>query len=153
MSVAVTPPAGFLPPSDPGATHATVAIAVLGGRILDALTPDPDNADGPERVLDTTLAEGTRLLERGDHDPARLMRSGVWQHPVRNRRLARLAGLVAAGHLGAAREAFPQLTGLRLRRPGGRVVLLAGNLEHALALAGHLPDPPVVCDDGRADCA
>jgi hypothetical protein len=82
-----------------------------------------------------------------DHDPARLMRSGVWQHPVRNRRLARLAGLIAAGSLGGTREAFPQLVGMRLRRPRGRVVLLAGNVEHALALAGHLPDSPVVCGD------
>lgn len=80
-----------------------------------------------------------------DDDPVRLMRSGVWQHPVRNRRLARLAGLVAAGRSAEVREQLPHLTDVHLRRHGGRVVLLAANVEHALALAGYLSDAPISC--------
>jgi hypothetical protein len=79
------------------------------------------------------------------HDPVRLVRSGVWQHPVRNRRLARLAGLIAAGQYANARKEYPQLAGVQPRRPGGRVVLLAANVEHALAVAGYLPDAPIAC--------
>ncbi|WP_439627012.1 hypothetical protein [Gemmata sp.] len=80
-----------------------------------------------------------------DDDPVRLMRSGVWQHPVRNRRMARLAGLLAAGRSAEVREQLPQLADVRLRRHGGRVVLLAANVEHALALADYLSDAPIAC--------
>lgn len=88
-----------------------------------------------------------------DDDPVHLMRSGVWQHPVRNRRLARLAGLVATGQFTEVREELPQLAGVQARRHGGRVVLLAANVEHALALAGYQSDAPVACgnDVCRAD--
>lgn len=75
--VAFNPLAGLVLAIDLGATHATVAIADLGGHLLDALTHELDIADGPETVLDTTLAEGRRLLERGAHDPARLVGVGI----------------------------------------------------------------------------
>lgn len=75
--VAFNPLAGLVLAIDLGATHATVAIADLGGRILDALTHELDIADGPEHVLDTTLAEGRRLLERGDHGADRLVGVGI----------------------------------------------------------------------------
>lgn len=75
--VAFNPLAGLVLAVDLGATHATIAIADLGGRIVDARTHELDIADGPERVLDATLAEGGKLLQRGGHDPSRLVGVGI----------------------------------------------------------------------------
>ena len=74
-------------------------------------------------------------------DRIRLLRSGVWQHPVRNRRLCRLAEAVAGGDFAAARAEFSVLDDVRLRRP---VVLLAANAEHAFVISDRLSGVPVV---------
>ncbi|UNK71857.1 ROK family transcriptional regulator [Microbacterium sp. H1-D42] len=61
--VAFNPRAGVCLAVDLGATHATVAIADLAGRILDASTRPIDIGDGPEPLLDRLLDDGTTLLE------------------------------------------------------------------------------------------
>lgn len=61
--VAFNPRAGVVIAVDLGATHATVAVADLAGIILDARTRTIDIADGPEKLLDTILADSTELLE------------------------------------------------------------------------------------------
>ncbi|WP_309102358.1 ROK family protein [Microbacterium sp.] len=60
--VAFNPRAGFVLAVDLGATHATVAVADLAGRILDSHTRAIDIGDGPENLLDTILADGSALL-------------------------------------------------------------------------------------------
>lgn len=60
--VAFNPQAGVILAVDLGATHVTVAVADLAGRILDANTRAVDMTDGPEALLDTILDDGARLL-------------------------------------------------------------------------------------------
>ncbi|MET0450018.1 MAG: ROK family transcriptional regulator [Aeromicrobium sp.] len=47
---------------DLGASHASVAVTDLGGRVLDERTVDSDIADGPVTVLDRVAAIGIELL-------------------------------------------------------------------------------------------
>lgn len=61
--VAFNPRAGLVLAVDLGATHATVAVADLAGVILDSRTRTIDIADGPEKLLDTILADGAKLLD------------------------------------------------------------------------------------------
>jgi hypothetical protein len=62
-----------------------------------------------------------------------LQRRGVWQHAVRNRQAARIAAAFAAGTAQAVLgpDAADALPG---------AVVLASNVEHALALAARLPE-------------
>ena len=75
--IAFNPSAGVVIAIDLGATHATVAIADLSGRILDSLTHPLDIADGPEVVLDLTTGEAQRLLERSPDRAQRLVGIGI----------------------------------------------------------------------------
>jgi hypothetical protein len=78
-------------------------------------------------------------------DPVALKRQGLWRHPVRNRRLARLGRLLAGRKPAAVREVFPELASVSVGRGRGRVGLLVEDVEHGLALAEHLPRVPLVC--------
>jgi len=72
-------------------------------------------------------------------DVVALKRKGIWRHPVRNRRVARLAAALAGGEgprLSAESPAFAaHLAGVA----APRVVLLTEGIEHALGLAERLP--------------
>lgn len=132
---------GLLPAAAEPPPHTRALMTALFGPD-EVVVPRHGHATRGVDVAFVRVEGGPRV--RG-HDSIRLLRSGVWQHPVRNRRLARLAGMIAAGQYAAVREECPQLAGAQLRRPGGRVVLLAANVEHALALAGYRADVPVAC--------
>ena len=75
--VAFNPLAGIVLAVDLGATHATIALADLSGRILSSRTRSLRIADGPESVLDSVIAEGTQLLEAGGHDGSHLVGVGI----------------------------------------------------------------------------
>lgn len=60
--VAFNPEAGIVLAVDLGATHATVAVADLTGRILESRTRPIEIGDGPEPLLDAILADGKDLL-------------------------------------------------------------------------------------------
>ncbi|MCC2031198.1 ROK family transcriptional regulator [Microbacterium allomyrinae] len=75
--VAFNPAAGVVLAVDLGATHATVAVADLAADILVSNTHPLDIADGPERVLDSVIAEGVALLERCGTAPERLVGVGI----------------------------------------------------------------------------
>jgi hypothetical protein len=77
-------------------------------------------------------------------DELAIRRNGIWKHPVRNRRIAKLASLLATKKYGTAHQQFPNLGSLQLRRGGNRVMVLVENLEHALAMAKYLPEAPIV---------
>lgn len=61
--VAFNPRVGLVLAADLGASHATVAVSDLGGRILDSTTRPLRIADGPAAVLDGVLTDGRALLE------------------------------------------------------------------------------------------
>ncbi len=71
-------------------------------------------------------------------------RSAVWLNPVRNRRLARLAGAVAQGDLGRIASESHALAARLVDGSESRVVVLVENVEHALALTERLPGWPIV---------
>ncbi len=75
--VAFNPLAGIVLAVDLGATHATVALVDLAGRILASRTRALRIADGPAYVLDSVIAEGSQLLEAGAHAPAGLVGVGI----------------------------------------------------------------------------
>ncbi|MFK3678462.1 ROK family protein [Microbacterium sp. NPDC090218] len=75
--VAFNPRAGLVLAADLGATHATVAVADLAGVILEARTRAIDIGDGPERLLDTMLADGSELLGAASADGLPLVGVGI----------------------------------------------------------------------------
>ncbi|MDW4571678.1 ROK family protein [Microbacterium sp. M3] len=75
--VAFNPLAGVVIAVDLGATHATVAVADLAANILTSHTHPLDIADGPERVLDSVIAEGAGLLERQGIAPTQVVGVGI----------------------------------------------------------------------------
>ncbi len=75
--VAFNPEAGVVLAVDLGATHATVAVADLAANILTANTHPLDIADGPERVLDSVIAEGASLLEGRGTSTSQLVGVGI----------------------------------------------------------------------------
>lgn len=75
--VAFNPSAGVVLAIDLGATHATVAVADLAAHIIVSNTHPLDISDGPERVLDSVIAEGVSLLEKRSIPPRQLMGIGI----------------------------------------------------------------------------
>ncbi|MFJ2370612.1 ROK family protein [Microbacterium sp. NPDC087665] len=75
--VAFNPRAGLVLAVDLGASHATVAIADLSGRILSSRTHPLDIASGPEIVLDRMLAEAQLLLAEGSARGSSLVGVGI----------------------------------------------------------------------------
>ncbi|MDY0828090.1 ROK family protein [Microbacterium sp. BG28] len=61
--VAFNPRAGLVLAVDLGASHATIAVSDLSGRILATVTHPMDIASGPVAVLDHVAEQGTALLE------------------------------------------------------------------------------------------
>ena len=62
---------------DLGASHASVAVSDLAGRMLVETTVASDIADGPEKVLDRAAAIGHELLERLDRTAADVAGVGI----------------------------------------------------------------------------
>ena len=75
--VAFNPLAGVVLAVDLGATHATIALADLAGNIITSRTHALDIADGPERVLDSIIAEGCLLIDEGPHRLDQLLGFGI----------------------------------------------------------------------------
>lgn len=97
----------------------------------------------PVEVAFAPVGGGPRLAPA--LDGVELLRRGVWAHPVRNRRVGRLAGALSVGDRGLIGKEFPTLSGAIHDLPRfASVVVLAGGLEHALALADGLPGWPLV---------
>jgi hypothetical protein len=79
-----------------------------------------------------------------------LKRQGLWNHPLRNRRLARLARALSRGSRVAIAKICPVLAtfpGITTRR---KVVVVAANVEQAAALAAELPGWPAMLGPGAS---
>ncbi|NLY01907.1 MAG: hypothetical protein GXY83_37965 [Rhodopirellula sp.] len=104
------------------------------------------------RVVFRPIAGGPPLpLDLG---PLELKRRGIWDHPVRTRRVARLAEAIAAGDITSI--VAGEILSMQAMMSGatatanidgltpGKVVLLVETVEHAVALAERLRGWPVV---------
>jgi hypothetical protein len=77
-----------------------------------------------------------------------LKRLGIWQHPVRNRRIARIAAEFSRRDTAWLRHRVPEVAVVASMTTACRVVVLVEGVDHALALANLLPDWPVIVGDG-----
>lgn len=75
--VAFNPAAGVVLAADLGATHATVAIADLAGRMIASRTDPLTISSGPVAVLDAVIAVGQTLLSGAGIDADRLVGVGI----------------------------------------------------------------------------
>jgi len=75
--VAFNPAAGVVLAADLGATHATIAVADLAGRMLASRTHALDISSGPEAVLDAVTREGGALLAAEGLGDDRLVGVGI----------------------------------------------------------------------------
>ncbi|WEK12496.1 MAG: ROK family transcriptional regulator [Candidatus Microbacterium phytovorans] len=75
--VAFNPAAGVVLAADLGATHATIAIADLAGRMIASRTHQLAISSGPETVLDAVTAEGSALLAAHHLEPGSLVGIGI----------------------------------------------------------------------------
>jgi hypothetical protein len=73
-------------------------------------------------------------------DMIALKRYGLWRHPVRNRRIARLAQSLVTDGLDPCQDNIGVLAERLRGVTSPRVLILVENLDHALALADHLPE-------------
>ncbi|HEX4590829.1 MAG TPA: hypothetical protein VH120_12905 [Gemmataceae bacterium] len=124
-----------------GVTERPVTYAVVpiygGDRKVSAL-----------RLVGRSLRCSGRPVDRGNskvsaHRLSDQLRSLVWRQPIRNRRLARLARLLVAGDRSALAD-FAEVSAVAALPVPASVMIITGNLEHARALAHHLPGWEVV---------
>ena len=92
----------------------------------------------PARVAD--------VMVEGEDDLA-VRRHAVWHHPVRNRRIADLAKMLATGSCAKLKKGIPGLAKLVFDSEGGRIGVLVASVEHGLALRRYL-DWPLLTQDG-----
>jgi len=98
-----------------------------------------------ERLVRTVWSPvdgGPRLSH--DANVLALKRQGIWQHPVRNRRIARVALEFARRDLAWLRQRVPEAAPAGSASAPCRVMILVEGVDHALVLASLLPDWPVI---------
>jgi hypothetical protein len=136
---------GLLPDHEQLAPHDRDWVTALFG-------PDPISipAHGrecrPVDVFFTKIAGGPPIAS--DADAHALNRNGIWHHPVRNRRIADLATALQRDDEPRIRHHLPDFSPSTPlpHQSGGRIAIVAGGIEHALALSKRLPDWPIVTD-------
>ncbi len=106
----------------------------------ELVIPRHGQIERPINVLLLPIKGGPKLADT--EDTVDLLRQGVWLHPVRNRRIARLAAALAAGNLSslgwlANKPDVMHELGRCGPKPG--VGIFCNNIEHAIELAGLLP--------------
>ena len=97
----------------------------------------------PVEVVAVKFAGGQRLAT--DLETVSIKVLAVWQHGLRNRRLAALARALANGDHQRLEAEYPAVSARLAGRAGPlKVAVLVENIEHALAIAERLPDWPIV---------
>jgi hypothetical protein len=112
-------------------------LAALFG-VEDIVIPRHGHIERPVEVVEVKCAGGQRLS--ADTGIVSIKRQALWQHGLRNRRLAALARALVDGDYKRL-DAESPVVAARLAGRGSslKVALLVENVEHALALAERLP--------------
>ncbi len=92
----------------------------------------------PVNVLFLPVNDGPNL--HGIAEPLTLKRRAVWDNPIRNRRLGRLAKLLVAGDRDQLNIDFPGVATSLLSDGPQRVAVEVEGVDHARILARRLPD-------------
>lgn len=77
-------------------------------------------------------------------DGVALKHAGLWAHELRNRRIAKLAKMVAAGEIEQLRESFSAVAQGVEALESRKTLILVESVDHALALAARFPQWPLV---------
>jgi hypothetical protein len=118
-------------------------ISVFGPKEL--AIPAPGVVASPVEVIFLKTRGGPALKAVDTLD---LLRTGIWEHPIRNRRVATLARALAANDVTALDGQFPALSQRLQGEAAGRVGVLAGSVDHAATLAAKLPGWKVISAEG-----
>jgi hypothetical protein len=114
-------------------------ISMFGPKEL--VIPAPGVVANPVEVIFLKMRGGPALNSQNLAD---LLRTGIWEHPVRNRRIATLARAMAAKDAPTLAAEFPALGQWFQHKTPGRVGVLAGSVDHAAELAAKLPGWKVI---------
>jgi hypothetical protein len=109
--------------------------------IAEAIIPRHGHVERTVEVVTSRITGGPPL--NAGLDVVALKRRGIWQHPVRNRRVARSAESLARGEPGPLASA-PAIVELLATVPAPRVAIVVETVEHAVGLAQRLPDWPLL---------
>jgi hypothetical protein len=93
-------------------------------------------------VLRYPVRGGPRLPNR--LDVLAVKRVGLWQHALRNRKIARLVCALREYRVDHIQKMFPVYARGLMHASRQGVIVLVENLEHALALSCRLPDWPIL---------
>jgi hypothetical protein len=119
--------------------------AVFGRREL--AIPRHGQSERPVCAIFLPIRGGPSLSDTGSMTD--LLRRGIWNHPIRNRRIARIGRILAGGGdrtLKAVVGDDPSHELLSSYHPGAKVGVLVANIEQALELCRALPDWRLISD-------
>ncbi len=103
----------------------------------EATIPRPAHVLRPIVLLRTRIEGGPKI---GNGSVLDLKRSGIWHHPVRQRRLARLVRLLQRGDKAALASQFPVGANWIAQLALERIAILVEGIEHALSWLRLLPN-------------
>lgn len=137
---------GFRPANaSPPREVRTLTAAIFGDEVVTVLRPDV-----PARTVDVVfLPSRVQAPVLAGEDDRALRERLAWQHPVRNRRIARVARLLAKNDQDLDRS-FPDLAAKLDPYGWHRVAVLVGSVEQGLELKKYLSDWPLLVAKGFA---
>jgi len=134
-------PANATPPRE----VRTSTAAIFGDEVVTVLRPDV-----PARTVDVVfLPSRVQAPVLAGEDDRAVRERLAWQHPVRNRRIARVARLLA-GNDQNFDSTFPDLAAKLDQYGWHRVAVLVSSVEQGLELKKFLPDWPLLVAKGFA---
>lgn len=104
--------------------------------------PRHGKIERPVDVIFSPIYGGPKLPE--ELELVEIKRSGIWEHRMRNRRIIKLAKLLAACDWPNIQSVFPELTPFRASLRRCRIGVLVENIEHGLELTAKLEDWPLI---------
>lgn len=108
----------------------------------ETMIPRHGCVNRPIRVIFAPIRGDLRLPQ--DVNSLNLKRSGIWRHPVRNRRVSRIASAISVSDSVLLRQHLPQAASILEEQISGRIAVVVESIEHALNLAERLHGWPVV---------
>lgn len=134
-------PYGLLPiGATPSVAESTRMAALFGTESVTVLRPGL-----PTRSVYVVFqASRVQSSVRRDEGDWTVRQRCAWQHPVRNRKIARVAQLIAGDDRQRLSACFPDVAAKLDPWPGDRVGVLVGSVAQGLEMAKYLPGWPVL---------
>jgi hypothetical protein len=140
---------GIVPADTPLTTYQRDWLLALFGKQTIHI-PNHGKTIRPVQVVFAPVFGGQPIP--ADVDVVQLKRLGVWHNPVRNRRIAALAELLATKNISGIALRFPEVAPVARQLARARVGVLVENSDHGLLLGRSLSDWPIVAGQTAALC-